>query len=538
MKISKRDMYSPPQLPELVNLGLEELRQRLSEEEEREELWWAVGSVLLRKGEVEESISHFEQALSRGVTDARLRSNLGLAFLAAEKFREARAQFKQAILSDASLILPHIHLARFYHTQGDAEQCRQQANKALSIDADCVEAHMLLAEVAESEDDYEDAKVRYQRIFSLRPKWAKVRDKLARFGFQRGRSLYATGEIFEALKEWSSTYTKYSRSFSADRSIANELHELVRDFEPRHLDSEVSELGKKLNDENDPPLPADYTRVLQIFLFSIGLFPDIYIALDDLEDEVARWSEEANGELYNPYAGFRLGLVLACSGKTQDAIDEILKAQDTLTPSKQSPLKIAKVASFLGSIREMERKAAREPGSDAPLDEWERWGFADPFQREAWQKSNVSPEQAAAWKSAEFTAAQTRAWAKERVSLDVAKTWREQGVSEPKVVKVWSRAGFDPAEAREWAEHFGDDIEKAIHARNAGFDSPEEASRWMAIFMFPGDAMQWRELGFSTRDAAVYVRGGTRDPHRALEMEKAKQEQAQATETTGENSSD
>lgn len=531
MKIGKRDMYPPPQLPELVNLGLDELKQRLAEEEDREELWWAVASLLLRKGEVEESISHFEEALARGAIDARLRSNLGLAFLAAEKPREARAQFKQAILSDASLVLPHVHLARYYRAQDDIEQCKQQASKALANDGDCVEAHILLAEIAEESGDFEEAKVRYERVYALRPKLAKVRNKLARFGFKRGQALFSTGEIFEALKVWSDTFSQYSRSFSADRSIANDLHVIVRDFEPRFIDREMSLFANKLNDEKDAPTPADYTRIMQLFLFSIGLFPELYINVDALEEETKRWSDEANGELYNPYAGFRLGLVLTCSGRTQEAIDEILKAQDSLTPSKQSPLKIDKVASFVRRISEMERKAARESGSDAPLDEWEYWGFDDPFQREAWQKSNVSPEQASLWRKADFTAAQTRSWTKERVSLEVAKKWRGQGIDDPKVVKIWSRAQFEPDEASEWSKFFADDIEKAIQAKNAGFDSPEEAAKWLAIFMFPGDAIRWRELGFSTRDAAVYVRGGTSDPHRALEMEKTKRENVQATET-------
>ena len=82
----------------------------------------------------------------------------------------------------------------------------------------------------------------------------------------------------------------------------------------------------------------------------------------------------------------------------------------------------------------------------------------------------------------------------------------------------WSKAGYSLESAKNWSEHFSP--EQAIQCRVAGFEDAKIASKWMKIFNFPSEAMRWLEQGFSTKEAAVWVKQSVTDP---LEAKKRKE---------------
>ena len=170
------------------------------------------GFVLLQRGETDEAIRRFEEAIrihpdnemahrnlwtayrSEGKEDdllqalqrsarvfpekAEVRHFLGNEYARRGRFPEAIAEFRAALARDPNLALSHRSLATALETTGDAPGAAEHARRALDLDPSLVDARLVLARALRAEGKREEAKNLLLEGIRLAPAEARMRRML------------------------------------------------------------------------------------------------------------------------------------------------------------------------------------------------------------------------------------------------------------------------------------------------------------------------------------------------------------------------
>jgi tetratricopeptide (TPR) repeat protein len=170
------------------------------------------GYVLLQRGETDEAVRRFEEAIrihpdnemahrnlwtayrSEGKDDALLqalqrsarvfpekaevRHFLGNEYARQRRFPEAIAEFRAALARDPNLALSHRSLATALETTGDARGASEHARRALELDPSLVDARLVLARALRAEGKREEAKNLLLEGIRLAPAEARMRRML------------------------------------------------------------------------------------------------------------------------------------------------------------------------------------------------------------------------------------------------------------------------------------------------------------------------------------------------------------------------
>jgi Flp pilus assembly protein TadD len=192
----------------------------------RATVYYALGNHHLGEGNLGEAIRYFEKSLSRGVKQASVHNNAGLAYYRQGQLAEAMGAFSTAIKLDpstgaaynnmgvlyhelgrfdeavASLLqatrlepnnaqLAH-HLALAYHAQGNLVEAARQYRQALRIAPGLVASHCNLGSIYFSQGNLADAAIEFQNALQTDPEMP-----LAHGGL--GAVYYEQGALDEAL---------------------------------------------------------------------------------------------------------------------------------------------------------------------------------------------------------------------------------------------------------------------------------------------------------------------------------------------------
>lgn len=516
MKLRKYDIFPAPPVPEAVPPTASRLEEILAESGERLEVLFSLGNVFLREGKYSEAVGAFERALSVSAHQPEIIANYGIALAALERNDEALARFRESILLNPSLALPHIHSGRVQLRQRDYEGAQASFERAVKLSPTSSEPLLRLAEIAEALGDQETSLRRYREAFAADPELADARTRLARDCFDRGRESFDQGDLDTAFRTWAAGAREYAPAFAIDQHITTALGELEEKYlETDELSTLRHSYGEALRAdiEDRRLLYPLFTR----FLFTIGLFPEAYEAEETIEHEISRWrlSLDALGE--HPYPHFRLGLLHCYAGRLLEGEAELQNCNDKLPPKKQATLKLSKILRFVGELKDIEQQAKDGAVARSPDWEWEAEGFDNPFELKQWKQTGLEPKAAKSWKGENFSAAKAKLWSRERVVPAIARQWVDAGHSDPKAAKKWIRAGASPDDAARWSEHFAERVEQAIQCRSVGFAEPKLAAEWLNVVLFPWDAIRWHEAGFAPQEAVEWLERGVTDPFAARE---------------------
>lgn len=304
---------------------------------------------------------------------------------------------------------------------------------------------------------------------------------------QEGLVQWEKADYLSAFQIWGKLYKRNPEAFISFKPLAN----LIRDKQKESIQEQIFEndLVELITKYQSNTLEPEFAHTaFAKLLFAAGLLPQHWFEFEDLKSALSLWKREASKQPFFPYNGYILGILYCYCGLYNEAMSFLQKSFDHIPSSKRKALKIEEL------IR-LSKKVIGEPKKQTLANEqyseesWLALGFEKDDELVNWRASGLSPELAREWKKQNFTAKQASRWSKGEFELEQALLWREK-LSEDPVF--------------------------ATQCKVAGFSDPGVAANWMKIFTFPSEAMRWIENGFSSKDAAVWMRQGVTDPLEAL----------------------
>ena len=138
-----------------------------------------LGAVLLQKGQRDDAIAHFRQAIEIKQDEASAHSNLGNAFLQEGALEEAIDQYQRALEIKPGEAGVHYNLANALLAKGQVDEAIAHYQTALAINPNYADVHNNLGAVLLQKGDLEEAIVHYEKALELNPQDARARGNLA-----------------------------------------------------------------------------------------------------------------------------------------------------------------------------------------------------------------------------------------------------------------------------------------------------------------------------------------------------------------------
>jgi protein O-mannosyl-transferase len=158
------------------------------------------GNALLQKGDVNDAITQYQDALNIDPHDAVARNNLGTAMLKNGQVDEAINQYREAIQNDPGYILAHINLANQLLPKGQVDEAIAQYREALKIDPDDPAALHNLGNALLQKGEVDEAIAQYQEEIKINPDYALAYYNLGNALAQKEQMDSAISQYQAALK--------------------------------------------------------------------------------------------------------------------------------------------------------------------------------------------------------------------------------------------------------------------------------------------------------------------------------------------------
>jgi len=159
-----------------------------------------LGVELLRKGQLDDAMIHFQKTLAIKSDYAEAENNLGNVFFGKGQMDDAVAHYQKALEIKPDYASAHNNLGNVFLRRGELNQSIAHYLKAIEIKPDLAEAHNNLGLAYREEGKLEEAIRHYQRALVLRPDDAEAHYNLAEALLQLGRRDEATAHLTEALR--------------------------------------------------------------------------------------------------------------------------------------------------------------------------------------------------------------------------------------------------------------------------------------------------------------------------------------------------
>jgi protein O-mannosyl-transferase len=154
-----------------------------------------LGNALLRKGKVDEAITHYQKALQITPDYAEARDNLGTALLFKGNVDEAITQYQAALQIKPDYADAHNSLGYALLQKGRVDEAIAHCQRALQIKPDYAEAHDNLGYALLQKGRVDEAITQYQTALQIRPDYADAHNNL-------GNALLKKGRVDEAITQY------------------------------------------------------------------------------------------------------------------------------------------------------------------------------------------------------------------------------------------------------------------------------------------------------------------------------------------------
>lgn len=513
MKHLHRDeICAAPYLSAAVPLVEEKLRELLLDDPTNPPLNFALGNFYLLNDRFDEAINSYKAILACNPDFAEVRCNLGITYEALGLFDDALNQLKQAVLAKAQLVVAHVHIGRICLELGQVDRAITSFETVIQLSPNHQEANLQLAELFKQRGDEEKTGLFYRQVLRLDPECIQAHCYFGEKNFLLGQVVLEQGRFDEAFQIWSQGYEHHARAYYANRNVVQIRQALIENFQKQQgLQAALGEFKKAIRE--NPQEKQAFHSLFSRFYFSLGLIPELWIPVDDLDAQIKRWKQSLEREGEHPYPHYRIGVIYTYQAKLIEGREEFTRCRDRLLPKKRPSLKLDQILRFL---RVVEKIVARLSGSSSvytsEVRSWEDAGFSNPFEIENWKKLGIAPDEALLWKAGDISPEKARGWRQNKISPLQAVEWIKHGFEVPKEVRKWIITGLSPESARQWALCFSGRMELALQCYAAGLREPEIARKWMQIFSLPWEASRWQELGFSPNQAEHWIAQGVTDP--------------------------
>jgi tetratricopeptide (TPR) repeat protein len=154
-----------------------------------------LGVALSAKGDLDQAILHYQQALEINPAYAEAHNNLGVALSAKGLLDEAILHYQQALETKPDYAEARNNLGLALFAKGDLEQAAAQYRKALETKPDYADAHNDLGVALLSQARVEEAVAQFHQALHLKPDYADAYANL-------GVALFQKRETKEAIESW------------------------------------------------------------------------------------------------------------------------------------------------------------------------------------------------------------------------------------------------------------------------------------------------------------------------------------------------
>ena len=159
-----------------------------------------LGNTLLKKGQADEAIAHFQEAIRLKPGYANAYNNFGNALLRKGQPGEAIRQYQEAIRLEPVDANTHYNLGNAFLKNGQPDEAIRQYQEAIRLKRDSPAAYYNLGIVFGMKGQPDEAIRQFQEAIRLKPDYAEVHSNLGTAFFQQGRADEAIRQYQEALR--------------------------------------------------------------------------------------------------------------------------------------------------------------------------------------------------------------------------------------------------------------------------------------------------------------------------------------------------
>jgi protein O-mannosyl-transferase len=159
-----------------------------------------LGDALDKKGQLDEAISHYQEALRLKPDDALVYNNLGVAFDKKGLGEDAIRQYREIIRLEPDRPFPHYNLGNALLRKGLIDEAIEQYQEALRLKPDYADAHNNLGNALGSKGQTEAAIEHYRQAIRLKPEDGITHNNLAAALDKLGQTKEAIIQYQEAVR--------------------------------------------------------------------------------------------------------------------------------------------------------------------------------------------------------------------------------------------------------------------------------------------------------------------------------------------------
>jgi len=159
-----------------------------------------LGIGLLKKGQIDEAISYYQEALRLKPDYAEPHNNLGAALARKGRINEAIGEYREALRLNPDFPDAHNNLGNALLNQGQTDEAISQFREALRLKLDYPEAHDNLGNALLIKGQTDEAVSQFQEALRLKPDYPDAHNGLGAALGMKGRIDEAIGQFQEALR--------------------------------------------------------------------------------------------------------------------------------------------------------------------------------------------------------------------------------------------------------------------------------------------------------------------------------------------------
>jgi Flp pilus assembly protein TadD len=159
-----------------------------------------LGVALGETGQIDEAIRQYQEAIRLQPDNADAHNNLGVALARKGQMDEAISQFQEATRLKSDDAEAHNNLGNALLNKGSVDEAISQFQKALRLKPDYAEAHFNLGNALSRKGQMDEAIRQFQEALRLKPDYVKARNNLGIALANKGQMDEAINQFQEALR--------------------------------------------------------------------------------------------------------------------------------------------------------------------------------------------------------------------------------------------------------------------------------------------------------------------------------------------------
>jgi protein O-mannosyl-transferase len=180
-----------------------------------------LGTALYRKGQLDEAIRQFEEAIRLNPHFAEAHYNLGTALEQKRELNQAISQYGEAIRLNPNYAEAYNNLGTALGQTGQHDQAMGQFEEAIRLKPDYVEAHNNLGNALLNQGRLDEAIVQFRETIRLNPDYARAHNNLGAALGQKGQLDAAIIEFQKAIRldpEYAEARNNLNRAFEMQKA--------------------------------------------------------------------------------------------------------------------------------------------------------------------------------------------------------------------------------------------------------------------------------------------------------------------------------